>query len=63
MTGKTGVGSEMRRLGVGVVGWFTSRAELPLGQILPPKAGSTDLGLNIVWPADLATGKPIYPAP
>ena len=34
----------------------------PLGQILPPKAGSTDLGLNIVWPADQATAKPIYPA-
>ncbi len=35
----------------------------PLGQILPPKAGTTQLGLNIVWPADLATAKPIYPAP
>ena len=35
----------------------------PLGQILPPRAGSKDLGLNIVWPADLATAKPIYPAP
>ena len=35
----------------------------PLGQILPPKAGSSDLGLNIVWPADEATAKPIYPAP
>ena len=35
----------------------------PLGQILPPKAGSSTLGLNIVWPADLATAKPIYPAP
>jgi branched-chain amino acid transport system substrate-binding protein len=35
----------------------------PLGQILPPKTGSTDLGLNIVWPANLATAKPIYPAP
>ena len=35
----------------------------PLGQILPPKAGSSELGLNIVWPADEATAKPIYPAP
>ena len=36
---------------------------LPLGQIVPPKAGSKENGLNIVWPADLATAKPIYPAP
>ena len=35
----------------------------PLGQILPPKAGSAALGLNIVWPAELATAKPIYPGP
>lgn len=35
----------------------------PLGQILPPAAGSKELGLSIVWPADLATAKPIYPSP
>lgn len=35
----------------------------PLGQIVPPKAGEKEYGLNIVWPADLATAKPIYPAP
>jgi branched-chain amino acid transport system substrate-binding protein len=40
----------------------------PLGQIMPPAAGSKGagkdaLGLNIVWPADLATAKPVYPAP
>lgn len=35
----------------------------PLGQILPPKPGTTQLGLNIVWPANLATARPIYPAP
>lgn len=44
---------------------------LPLGQIVPVKspgitAANTidkDYGLNIVWPAELATAKPIYPAP
>ena len=35
---------------------------LPLGQIVPGKT-EKDYGLNIVWPADLATAKPIYPAP
>ncbi|MGF3027952.1 ABC transporter substrate-binding protein [Methylobacterium aquaticum] len=40
----------------------------PLGQIMPPAtgakgAGKDALGLNIVWPADLANAKPIYPAP
>ena len=35
----------------------------PLGQILPPPPGSKKLGLSIVWPPDLATAKPIYPAP
>lgn len=40
---------------------------LPLGQIVPRKASTTVIddtyGLNIVWPAELATAKPIYPAP
>ncbi|MGI4952716.1 MAG: hypothetical protein ACRYGM_13030, partial [Janthinobacterium lividum] len=44
---------------------------LPLGQIVPAStAGITpastidkEYGLNIVWPAELATAKPIYPAP
>ncbi len=44
---------------------------LPLGQIVPVTSpgitpASTidkDYGLNIVWPAELATAKPIYPAP
>lgn len=40
---------------------------LPLGQIVPRKASTTAIddtyGLNIVWPAELATAKPIYPAP
>lgn len=44
---------------------------LPLGQIVPVKSpGITptstidkDYGLNIVWPPELATAKPIYPAP
>ncbi len=36
---------------------------LPLGQIVPASKGTEEYGLNIVWPADLATAKPIYPAP
>ena len=45
---------------------------LPLGQIVPNEDGAKAAGsgvinedyrLNIVWPADLATAKPIYPAP
>ncbi len=37
---------------------------LPLGQIVPGKTTVTGQdGLNIVWPADLATAKPVYPAP
>lgn len=36
---------------------------LPLGQIVPGKDLIGQYGLNIVWPSDLATAKPIYPAP
>jgi branched-chain amino acid transport system substrate-binding protein len=40
---------------------------LPLGQIVPRKTPTNAIddtyGLNIVWPATLATAKPIYPAP
>lgn len=40
---------------------------LPLAQIVPGeaggKAGGGEFGLNIVWPPDLATAQPIYPAP
>ncbi len=36
---------------------------LPLGQIVPGREVDGEYGLNIVWPADLATAKPIYPAP
>ena len=35
----------------------------PLAQIMPGQAGSKDAVINVVWPADLATAKPIYPAP
>lgn len=35
----------------------------PLGQIVPGKAINGEYDLNIVWPEDLATAKPIYPAP
>ncbi|MDT7949938.1 MAG: ABC transporter substrate-binding protein [Acetobacteraceae bacterium] len=36
---------------------------LPLGQIVPGKELVGEYKLNIVWPEDLATAKPIYPAP
>ena len=36
---------------------------LPLGQIVPGTTLDKEFGLNIVWPADLATAKPVYPAP
>lgn len=37
---------------------------IPLAQIVPgAPAGSNEPKINIVWPADLATAKPIYPAP
>ena len=36
---------------------------LPLGQLVPGKTLEGEFGLNIVWPADLATAKPAYPAP
>lgn len=36
---------------------------LPLGQIVPGSTLEGGLGLNIVWPAELATAKPVYPAP
>ncbi len=35
----------------------------PLAQIMPGQAGSKEAAINVVWPADLATAKPIYPAP
>lgn len=35
----------------------------PLAQITPAPAGSTAFGLNIVWPPERATAKPVYPAP
>jgi branched-chain amino acid transport system substrate-binding protein len=35
----------------------------PLGQIMPAGAGDKPLGLEIVWPPELATAKPVYPAP
>ncbi|WP_158743824.1 ABC transporter substrate-binding protein [Acidisphaera sp. L21] len=36
---------------------------LPLAQIVAGAKGSSEPGLNVIWPADLATAKPIYPAP
>jgi len=36
---------------------------LPLAQIVPGTEIVGDFNLKIVWPADLATAKPIYPAP
>ena len=36
---------------------------LPLGQLVPGKDLIGQFKLNIVWPGDLATAKPIYPAP
>jgi branched-chain amino acid transport system substrate-binding protein len=36
---------------------------LPLGQIMPGKSGVKDFSINIVWPPELATAKPLYPAP
>ena len=36
---------------------------LPLGQMVPGKDLEGAFGLNIVWPAELATAKPVYPAP
>jgi branched-chain amino acid transport system substrate-binding protein len=36
---------------------------LPLGQIMPGKNGAKDFSINIVWPAEQATAKPLYPAP
>ena len=36
---------------------------LPLGQIMPGKNGAKDYSINIVWPPELATAKPLYPAP
>ena len=36
---------------------------LPLAQIVPGTSIDKDFGLNIVWPAELATVKPVYPAP
>jgi branched-chain amino acid transport system substrate-binding protein len=36
---------------------------LPLGQIIPGKKGAADFSINIVWPPDLTTAKPLYPAP
>ncbi|GAC1338365.1 MAG: ABC transporter substrate-binding protein [Acetobacteraceae bacterium] len=36
---------------------------LPLGQIVPGKDINNEYSLNIVWPPELATAKPIYPAP
>ncbi len=35
----------------------------PLAQIMPGQADSKEAVINVVWPADLATAKPIYPAP
>ena len=36
---------------------------LPLGQMVPGKELIGELKLNIVWPEELATAKPVYPAP
>ena len=36
---------------------------LPLGQMVPGDDLVGQYKLNIVWPADLATAKPVYPAP
>ena len=36
---------------------------LPLGQIVPGKEIGGEYKLNIVWPPELATAAPIYPAP
>lgn len=36
---------------------------LPLGQMVPGKELIGEYKLNIVWPQDLATAKPVYPAP
>lgn len=36
---------------------------LPLGQMVPGKELIGQFNLNIVWPEDLATAKPVYPAP
>ena len=36
---------------------------LPLGQMVPGKELIGELKLNIVWPDELATAKPVYPAP
>ena len=36
---------------------------LPLGQIVPGKSMQGEYDLNIVWPPELATAKPVYPAP
>ncbi len=36
---------------------------MPLGQIMPPPSGSTQPGLAVVWPPELANAKPVYPAP
>ena len=35
----------------------------PLAQIIPGRAGSKDAVINVIWPPELATAKPIYPAP
>ena len=36
---------------------------LPLGQMVPGKELVGEYKLNIVWPEELATAKPVYPAP